>query len=319
MKGPRFSLIMRASGERTVELSQALALRQVGGCADLVVIEKSPFEEALRASYEAGIRVGATWTITLDADVLLYDRAIDRLLTAASSMPDHFFELEGHIYDKVTGRFRQAGHRVYRTELLPKALPLIPPVGRVIQPEFHTVSAMRDDGHPFRHIGEVVGLHDFEQYFSDLYRKSRVHARKMGAHLPLLIQRCSALGRADPDFRIILKGLWDELTTDGKIAVVDSRHFSEEAAAAVRSLGLNEKTPVHSGNAQIDAIMARGEAMVASQPPPAQRWHDYEKELGPGESVWGKLVANVVKRGLLKGVAATAGAGLKTAGHWLDR
>jgi len=171
-------LVIRTTGERTASVAKKLAI--VSGLVEneVTVVNEIFFEVALRACYEEAIRVGRKWIMTLDADVLLTDTAVRRLLGLAEQMPSHFFQIEGKVFDKITGIYRQAGHRIYRTELLPLALEHIPAAGAQIRPELHTITQMVELGYPSRVVPSLVGVHDFEQYYADLYRKSLVHACK---------------------------------------------------------------------------------------------------------------------------------------------
>lgn len=284
------------------------------------VISEVPFEVALRATYEAGIRAGKTWTVTLDADVLLSNDAISNLLEHARQMPTNYLQLEGRIYDKILGTYRRAGHRVYRSEFLPDALGQIPPPGIQIRPEYFTITEMGRLGHASRYVGCVVGLHDFEQSYSDLYRKAMVHAKKHTYLAPALIERCAERMHDDTDFLVVLKGLWDGLTTKASLTI-DRRAFVDRASEALQVLGVREKDRIEDedrfakGFAQMFARIVSQER--APDIPVADDPCKSEAAADPG---WvGKAQLRIAKHGWAKGCTASLGALLKLVGHRLDR
>jgi hypothetical protein len=316
-----FHVVIRCANERTQSVSWKLARHQAQADGELSVISEVPFEAALRAAYEAGIRAGKEWTITLDADVLLNNGAIARLLEHAQQMPAHFMQLEGLVYDKIVGRYRSAGHRVYRTELLPRALRHIPEDGSEIRPELFTVKQMGRDGHPSRYVSCLVGLHDYEQSYCDLYRKGMVHSKKWSPILPDLIRRCAQHMHADPDFLVILKGLWDGLALQDSLAI-DRRLFANSAPEALRLLGIEEKGSIEDEDCFVkdfpvmfEDITSRNPASDAITDKPMQ-----SDPADPEERGWfNQVQERISKHGLLRGSAASFGALLRLVGKTLDR
>lgn len=231
--------VVRSAGERTA--AACVGLLGTSLPADrIAVVELNPFEAALRECYRLGIESQAKWLITVDADVLLFPDAVSNLLAAAEDLPNHFVQLEGRIFDKILGVYRQAGHRVYRTALLPLALQCLPKPGAEIRPEYATLCELGKRGHPSRRIPAVVGVHDFEQFYGDLYRKAFVHAVKHQADLQDIIARCRSRVRDDNDFLVIMRGLWDGLMFDG-IPPIDVEEFATTSQDALATLGLEEK------------------------------------------------------------------------------
>jgi len=310
-------LVLRASGERTQSVSMKLARLRLPDGAGVSLVSEAPFESALRASYEEGIRAGKQWTITLDADVLLGEGSLARLLDQAAKMPSHFFELKGRIYDKVTGTYRPAGHHVYRTELLSRALGQIPEPGSQLQPEYFTTLQMWRMGHPCRQEGLAVGLHDFEQSYCDLYRKAIVQSRKMAARAGDLIGRCAEHLHDDPDFLVILKGLWDGLMTRERL-VVDRRQFAERALDALRALGLEEKAGLENEDRFIEAFPGMLAAVVSRHPVPRLLAATDPGLSEAGASAWAKARDRIQRYGLVRGGVSSFGALLKLIGERLD-
>ncbi len=295
---------------------------------DITTVSEVPFEVGLRACYEEAIRAGKKWTMTLDADVLIAKSATSRLLAFAEEMPSHFFQMEGRIFDNITGIYRQAGHRIYRTELLPLAVDYIPDVGVQIRPEFYTITQMIASGYPSRLVPMLVGLHDFEQYYADLYRKSFVHARKHSELLPDLIVRCVRLMHDDADFLVILKGLWDSLITQGAVTI-DAGRYGDQAARALESLGIAEKSPIVDSDRLVKRFDRLYDDVQSVYPMPELfPWDNVRPSLSSEVSVtrederrswFRKTLERIAERGPVRGSIASFGALLRLAGQRLDR
>ena len=235
-------VVLRAAGERTLPVCQKILSQHISK-KYIHAIQERPFENALRRSFQIGIESGKQWLVTLDADVLLFPNALKDLVDAASQMPEDYVEVGARIFDKVLGTFRLAGNRVYRVSILPKALSCIPEIGAEIRPEAATLRKLAGCGHPHRRIGLVTGIHDFEQYYGDLYRKAFVHGQKHDYLAGDLLKRCLKKKEADPDFAVILRGFCDGMASAEK-ATIDSGRFRDAASGALLELGLDEKPPM---------------------------------------------------------------------------
>lgn len=158
----------------------------------------------MRRSFEIGLQEGRKWTLCVDADVLLRQDAILMLLLFAERQSTDVLEVQGMVFDKFFNMPRQAGNHLYRTSLLDKAMKCIPEEGVNIRPEGHMLHQMKKRGYPWVKMHYVVGLHDFEQYYSDVYRKNFVHARKhlefAGHYLP----HWKKMMQNDKDFEIAM-------------------------------------------------------------------------------------------------------------------
>src|SRR5690625_7490036 len=84
-----------------------------------------------------------------------------------------------------------------------------------------------------------MSLHDFEQFYKDIYRKSFVHARKHPDLLPDMIQRAVLLKDKDPDYLVMLQAIWDSLIDNVEVGI-DSRLYTAPAEKALNKLYLVE-------------------------------------------------------------------------------
>lgn len=203
-------------------------------------MNERPFEAALRTTYRIGIECGVPWLMTLDADVLLREGAVGELLARAQRLAEPFVQIEGLVHDRFIGDYRSAGHRIYRTRYLEKALAEVPGDGAEIRPEHATLLRLEALGHPSAACDLIVGTHDYEQYFADIYRKSFVHGQKHPAWLSSVIPWWRSLADADPDFRVALRGYFDGFLSPAR-ARIDARDQVDSGRLTLGGLGLEEK------------------------------------------------------------------------------
>lgn len=236
--------IVRSVNERTTELCRHLLEQQVDA-KDVVVVQEKPFSLAVRKSFELGIKRGLPWTLCLDADVLLRQGAVRELLDYAHDMEENIFEVQAMIRDKTMGIVRAAGNHLYRTSLLTEALKLIPSEGTTLRPETETLFRMARRGKPFIQAGFIVGLHDFEQSYSDLYKKSFLQGAKFKKYFPPIYEQVIEASRQDDDFKVIKRGLEDGYYYSFFDTVyVDSDKLPHLTAELKELLGIKEKPPV---------------------------------------------------------------------------
>jgi hypothetical protein len=235
------AVVLRAIDERTVDASRQLILSACPG-VDIYQVTRCPFSEALRESFELGIASGRLWTVTIDGDVLPRADAISRLVAMAARLPSEVFLCQGLILDKLFGCPRQAGLHLYRTELLAEALgEFSDELERQLRPEFYILSRMKERGFRVEVLRDtVLGLHDYEQFYRDIYRKSFIHAKKHSRCVHLLAPHWKRLAEHDPDYQIALLGAragdafpWD--------LPIDLRVLPTEITPLLACLELSEK------------------------------------------------------------------------------
>jgi hypothetical protein len=232
--------VIRSASERTLDGCRALLSRQLPEGA-VHVLDERPFEAALRACYRIGIESEVEWMVTVDADVLPRPGAVRDLLAVAESLSDDYLQIEGLIHDKLLGGYRTAGHRVYRTRHLQKALDALPPDATQIRPETWVIERLAGEGHRSTTCEVIFGVHDYEQFYRDIYRKSFVQGQKFREWLPRVVPRWRDLADDDPDFRVAMRAFFDGFESP-ELASLDARRYADRAADALRRLGINEKS-----------------------------------------------------------------------------
>jgi hypothetical protein len=218
----RISVVIRSAGERTEFLCKELVLAQGIHADNIAIIRKAPFSLALQASYEAGMAFNRPWTLCLDADVLLLPDSIHRMVYHAEHQGSSIFEVQGLVLDKFFGGPREAGNHVYRTSLLNRALACIPQDPTNSRPEWTTLIAMKSQGFAWRRMNHLVGLHDFEQYYSDIFRKCFIQAHKHKEFAEIFVSYWPQQAIADYDYQVALKGYIEGLEFAGEV-LIDAR------------------------------------------------------------------------------------------------
>ncbi len=268
-------VVLRAAGERTEAAARARAIAEVGADG-VALIREVPFAAALRHGLEAGAAAGRRWTLCLDADMLLRPGAVDAAVAAAEAAPEAAFCLTARVADKLLCQVRPAGQHLYRTALIDKALDLgrFDPAAR--RPETALKTTMADAGHPNVRSEVMMGLHDFEQSFADIFRKVVAHARKHARFMPeaLAVWRDRAGGDPDYRFAVIAAAVAqaiDETEPDPVAqagAATDRRRFPDEVGALLLPAGLAEKPSLAPGAADGPWVERQLAAFV-----PALRFH----------------------------------------------
>lgn len=210
--------VIRSAGERTEAACNHLLSSQVSE-ENISVIHERPFTKALERTFEIGMQRGRPWTLVVDADVLIRDGAISQILEMAEQAEDNVFEVQGRMLDKLFGGARPCGLHLYRTALLPEAIDCIPAQGVTMRPETLVLRRMASRGYPWVQEEIVVGLHDYEQYYRDIYRKAFAHAHKHGRYVPHLESLWRRLAEEDPDYQVALWGLRAGQIFDGTVKI----------------------------------------------------------------------------------------------------
>jgi hypothetical protein len=246
LKPTNITAIVRSAGERTEAACYELVAQQIPQ-ENIVIIREVPFATAVAKTFEVGIERGLPWTLCIDADVLLRENAILDLLKIAEQAEENVFEIQASVLCKFFGGHRPAGNHLYRTSLLEKGLSCVADAS-FIRPETETINRMKEQGHPFIEVGMIVGLHDYEQFYKDIYRKCFIQARKHGELCHKLFQPMwSRFVAEDPDFEVALWGLKDGQTFTGEVQI-DVQRFPEQINGRLSQRGWQEKESLSTTN-----------------------------------------------------------------------
>lgn len=263
--------IVRSVGERTENACYKLLAQQVPE-ENIVIINEVPFSAAVAKTFQVGIERGLPWTLCIDADVLLKDGAVNDLLTIASQANENVFAIQSSILCKFFGGSREAGNHLYRTSLLNKALDCIPKT-EVIRPESNTIKKMVSQGFSWLRKKELtIGLHDYEQYYVDIYRKAFVQAHKHDYLATTLFEPLwNKYKHQDPDYQVALWGLKAGQIYDGKVAI-DIRQFPDQINELLQTQGWQEKTEM-----VLNSLSALEIAKIIDNFQPSSEYQEFDR------------------------------------------
>jgi len=242
MKCSDTCVVIRSAGERTEELCRYLAAQQVPE-ENVVVIHEHPFSRAVLKSFEVGLDFGLPWTICLDADVVLRQGAISEMVALATTQDPTTFLVEMQTLDKFTGGPQNRGAYVYRTALLDRARQFVPSDEQTMRAGTFVTRKMNAIGCSFVITDLLLGVHEYEQYYRDIYAKKLFRARKVMYEPPILLRRCLRWGLEDRDFWIAACGLV-EGWQDQSAIMLDAPQLQERADRFLESIGVEEKEPL---------------------------------------------------------------------------
>ena len=252
-------VIVRTVGERTTDACLRAVRPQVTP-RNLRVLSVRPFPRSVVQGFRTAAREQPEWVFTLDADTILVHDAIARLRTLCDHAEPEVFHVKGLLLCRVYGGAQPRGFHAFRGSMLPEALGHLDAVENTTRPETSVVRRMEAAGHPSRFYAEILGIHDFEQRFSDLFHKLRSRARRAG-DLERLRSRLQSLTDLHDDFRAASWGLEDG------IRFPDSS--DDEALARFEALRIDAGL-VDRGDASIDDPAALAAKIIDAHRPGAQ-------------------------------------------------
>lgn len=150
---------------------------------------------------------GKTWTIEIDADILLRPEGILQLLQTASQRPGNSFFHFGMVFDKLTNSFRSAGNKILRTKHLPVAMELLPEIIDEVRPDTFIRKEMAKKGYHYYRDVCLIGIHDFEQHYFDLFRKGYLQGVKNRDKLEKFINNWPEGWQNDADYLALTGGM----------------------------------------------------------------------------------------------------------------
>lgn len=171
------TVIIRAAGERTELLCQYIVEQQVPS-KQVFVIHERPFWKAVKRTFEIGINEGRRWTLAVDADVLLSNNAIKRMVSNAEKIDKPLFCYQGYVQDFIFGCPRDGGPHLYNSKFIPDALEILKTDSTIHRPESDTYKVLAAKGIYTIVDSMLFGVHDYYQNYDDYYRKAFFHAIK---------------------------------------------------------------------------------------------------------------------------------------------
>lgn len=230
------TFIVRSCGERTTAACLSL-LQQEFGEAAVHVVEGIPFEDTLRKGYQIACEAGRRWTITVDADVLIHQGTLEHLAAEMENHEPNVIGTSARTLDRFFGGPRYVGVRIFRTALLEKLIPRIPPPGTQIRPETYTHRLLEKEGYQFLKSDTLTGVHGYEQSLADVFRTISVVARKFPQAHPALLSFWSRNATTAVDYAVALLSLSASIHSN-TVSRIDKSQFNADSLLA--GLGIEE-------------------------------------------------------------------------------
>jgi|GEM_PF-3933398 len=256
------TVIVRSIGERTTEACETLLEKQVPA-ENVTHVKDLSAPDSVFRPYEIGIAEDRTWTLVVDADMLPNSTMVEDIIRVAEKGSTTSFAFEAHVRDKFFGGNRIAGNTLYKTRYLNRALDLgkrsNPEEGR---PESAVINLMSEEGYEIERVPEVVGIHDYEQYYKDIFRTAHGYYNNHKHYVPILESYWQREDQ-DDDFRLI-RSVIENVRDRGhsKNANISDQFDSAEIARFLSELRLTEKDPLNIE----DVTKKRIDRLCRSQP-----------------------------------------------------
>lgn len=236
------TVVIRSSNERTEKACLNLIAEQISK-ENIFLIHEKPFYKAVKKNFEIGIKQGKKWTLAVDADVLLTRQAIQSMIETASKLGDKLYIYQGYVLDNILVKYREGGPHLYQTKHLQQALSYLTTNQTVLRPESDTYNKMAAEGFIKYVDDKVYGIHDYEQYYKDIFRKAYFHGKKHSYLAGSLVDKWSVLTIKNDDYRVALYGLFSGLISK-KITKVNTNFFEQERRKYLSVLNFKEKEPL---------------------------------------------------------------------------
>ena len=244
--------VVRSAGERTVEACADL-IRAFVPAYRVTIVEERPFAAAIAKTYRLAAASGCKWTFCIDADVFVHAEGFRQLYEVAESLHDSIWYVQGLTVDKFIPIIRTAGNGIYRSSVASIAISEIPEDGTTLRPEATTIDRMLVRGYQAYRTPIVVGIHDFEQHYHDIARKTFLHYHKHHNVRPEMQGYWRSQQEADPDFRVALMGA--RLGESFRDSLRIDREFKRrEIATELEAIHLTPKPPIAPGAIDTDYV-----------------------------------------------------------------
>lgn len=248
-------VIVRSASERTAAYCCAQLVNQTS-LQRVERVESAPFWSTLKEGWQRGLLSGAEWILSVDADVIPAPDVVARIQPLIEKANARVGVITCMVQDKLFGGGRYQGIRIYRRIAIDDLLAVMPPKGSDVRPETAAINRAVERGWVEQRVPVLLGLHDYEQYYRDIYRKAFLHMQKHCYIAARFLPAWKQQAARDPDFRIALAGAGDALYEMTEVDC-DTTHRAYRPDAALQRTGLTEK-----GGLQFDVMRYREEVQA---------------------------------------------------------
>jgi len=238
--------VVRTVGERTEEVCVELVNRQKSENEKLHVLRENTHAKAVESTISVGLESGADWLVAIDADMLLTDGSIKSIRNEIQACSDSIAVIHPAVVDKMY-RMRRWGLTVYRKAALEELNKMFQEIKlrQNTKIESAAIKALGENKQRQVYFSrEVAAVHDFYQYYKDLYRKAYLNvSRNQGFNKEA--KKCwKRLAKSDHDYLVMYKAMNDATSEKRDLTNSISDFKSSELDRIVCGLGLEEKQPL---------------------------------------------------------------------------
>jgi hypothetical protein len=177
----------------------------------------------------------------VDADIIPAPDLYDKARACVDHVENDIGVITFMVQDKLLFGNRYMAIRIYRAAAIPDMLALMPPLGGGVRPESSTITRLVERGWRHKLVPEVLALHDYEQFYRDIYRKAYLHMQKHGARMARLLELWMRLADHDSDYQAALAGATDAML-ERRPADCDASHAAFQNKDSLSRIGLEEKS-----------------------------------------------------------------------------
>lgn len=226
-------IIIRTIGERT----ENECIRRCKLQGHVYIVREYPFGKAIKKTYELAMSFDQKWVPVIDADVLLHHDVLRQAIQQLQDKSIKTFCWDGTTNDKIMMKNRRAGIHIYNSEMLKTAIQFID--NNQIKPETYVRKRMLKLGFPTLKSNFVFGLHDYEQYYRDLWRKAICQTKKLAGMVGKRPVKWKKAARKDKDFYVIYEA-YKWATKHKPNIIIDARN-DFDAQFHLQRLKIKEK------------------------------------------------------------------------------
>lgn len=240
-----FEYVVRTIGERTEEVCVELVRRQKGENEKLSILTENTHVDAIDKTFMLGLRSDAEWLVAIDADMLLLPNGVSVMREEIKSCDANVFVAYPAVYDKLYS-MRRWGVTLYRTSMLEELYDVF----KELKNKHH----LKIEGGAIKEVAKrekeiflsrkVVAIHDFYQYYRDLYRKVYLNTIRNPGYNKSAKKKWAKAKKYDKDYLVMLQAMKDAQTESRELTNSMYDFSSEELTERIESLGLKEKGPL---------------------------------------------------------------------------
>ena len=235
-------------GERTSDLCRYIIEQQVLP-ENIFVINEIPFSKAVQKTFAIGLQNNLPWTIAVDADVLISNQGLRKLISCAEAYHAPFFKGNCRGVDKYFGSVRTICPHIYHTSYFEFAIKAFPQE-EFLRPESHILDIVNAHYQlSVAKFSDIIAIHDFEQGYSDIFRKTYIYAKKHPEKINFFIKYWSSHLGSDIDYLVALSGLYNGLFNE-KPVTINANDSTSDLKVATFLENLDEKPEINTNKYQ---------------------------------------------------------------------